>query len=101
MATTQTAEANALPEWRRRVDRGLLASMECLVLLLVFLSPWAFGAVDPRWEFWLYLGVALLLALWAFRILLQGRFRWTHCSVAYCLAGFVLVALWQLTPLPA
>src|SRR5262249_35218026 len=51
-------------------------------------------------EFLLYAGVAALLVLWAAVMLLQGRFTWKKSSVALCLAGLVLLAVWQLTPLP-
>ncbi len=74
--------------------------MELLVLALVFLSPWAFGAVDPRWEFWLYVGIANALLLWALRLLNDFQFRWQHCPVAYALAGMLLLASWQLVPMP-
>jgi O-antigen ligase/tetratricopeptide (TPR) repeat protein len=80
-----------------RLVRGV---MEALVLLLVCLSPWAFGAVEPFLEFLLYAGVAALMVLWAAVMLLQGRFTWQKSSVALCLAGLFLLAVWQLTPLP-
>ena len=41
------------------------AAMEGVVLLMVCLSPWAFGAVDAFWEFLLLAGVGVVLALWA------------------------------------
>ena len=50
-----------ISSWRQKLDAALRAGMEALVLAMVVLSPWAYGAVDPEWEFWLYLAVALLL----------------------------------------
>jgi O-antigen ligase len=74
--------------------------MEVLTLALVVLSPWAFGAVEPEFEFFLFAGIAALTALWGVRILLQGRFTWEKCPVALCLAGLFLLGVWQVTPLP-
>ena len=69
--------------------------MEASVLVLVVLSPWAFGAVDPFFEFLLYCGVAGLLVLWAVRMLLDGRVTWRNCPVALCLSGLFLFGVWQ------
>jgi hypothetical protein len=58
------------PTSREQAVRLVRGVMEALVLLLVCLSPWAFGAVEPFLEFLLYSGVAVLLALWAAVMLL-------------------------------
>jgi O-antigen ligase len=89
-----------VPTPREKTVRLVRGAMEALVLLLVCLSPWAFGAVEPFFEFLLYAGVAALLVLWAAVMLLEGRFTWKKSSVALCLAGLFLLAVWQLTPLP-
>ena len=73
--------------------------MEAVVLAMVCLSPWAFGAVDPEFEFLLLAGISVLLMLWSARMLLQWRVRWTTCPVAICLAAIVLLGVVQLTPL--
>src|SRR5262249_5859419 len=73
--------------------------MEAIVLLLVCASPWAYGAVHPGFEFLLDAGLALLLVLWAARMLREGQFTWRKSPVAVCLAGLFLLGLWQLTPL--
>jgi O-antigen ligase/tetratricopeptide (TPR) repeat protein len=73
--------------------------MEGTLLALVCLSPWAYGAVHPGFEFLLNAGVALLLLLWAARILVEGRLTWARCPVAVCLAALFLLGAWQLTPL--
>jgi O-antigen ligase/tetratricopeptide (TPR) repeat protein len=75
--------------------------MEALVLALVCLAPWAFGAAEPGGEFGLYSGVAALLVLWAARLLLEGRLTWHRSPVALCLAGLVLLGAMQLVPWPA
>ena len=67
----------------------MTGSMEAVVLALVALSPWAFGAVEPEAEFVLFAGVAVLLALWGARMLLEWRLRWAKCPVVLCLAGFL------------
>lgn len=74
--------------------------MEGVVLLLVVLAPWAFGAVEPLFEFCLLAGVGVLLVLWAACTLLEWRVRWQRCPVALCLAGLFMVGCLQLTPLP-
>jgi O-antigen ligase len=76
------------------------AATEALVLLLVCLSPWAFGGVEPEIEYLLDAGVAGLLGLWALHMLLEGRLAWARCPVALCLGGLILVGLWQVYPLP-
>ena len=76
------------------------AAMEAVVLLLVCLSPWAFGAVDPFWEFLLLLGVGVVLVLWAAVLLLEGRLSWRKCPVVLCLAALYLLGMAQVTPLP-
>jgi O-antigen ligase/tetratricopeptide (TPR) repeat protein len=74
--------------------------MEVLLLILVVLSPWAFGAVDPVFELLLALGIATLLMLWAAVVVFQGRFNWVRCPAALCLVGLTLLGLFQLVPLP-
>ena len=74
-------------------------AMEGLILLLVCLTPWAFGCVHPGFEFLLDAGLALLLLLWAANMLLSGTRPWQFCPVTLCLAGLLLLGLWQLAPL--
>ncbi len=88
------------PGMRVRLVRGVLGVMEALVLALTALAPWAFGAVDPPYEFLLYSGVAALLTLWAARTLLEGRLIWQRCPLAVCLAALFVCAAGQLLPLP-
>jgi hypothetical protein len=58
---------------RENVDHWLKVGMEGLTLLAVVLSPWAFGAVEPVHEFLLDAGVAILLMLWAGRMLVERQ----------------------------
>jgi len=74
--------------------------MEALVVLLVVLSPWAFGCVEPFFEFCLYLGVGLLVLLWVFRVLQHWEVRWQNCAVILTLGGLFTLGVVQLLPLP-
>jgi O-antigen ligase/tetratricopeptide (TPR) repeat protein len=56
--------------------------------------------VEPKGEFVLFAGVAVLLGLWGGRMLLEGRLSWAKCPVALCLAALTLYGVWQLAPLP-
>ncbi|MBL8797520.1 MAG: O-antigen ligase family protein, partial [Planctomycetia bacterium] len=85
---------------RLQADRWLGIAQEALLLLLVVLSPWPFGSVEPIFEAYLYYGLALLALLWGARCLLQGRFVWKKSSVVLCVAGLFLLGIWQLQPLP-
>jgi len=85
---------------RLQADRWLGVAIEGLILLLVVLSPWAFGCTEPIFEAYLCYGVALLALLWAGRILLQGRFVWKKCAVSFCIGGLFMLGVWQLQPLP-
>jgi tetratricopeptide (TPR) repeat protein len=73
--------------------------MELLVLALVVGSPWAFAAVHPLSLLVVYAGFAGVLALWAARLVIGGPPPVGTCPVALCLAGMVLLGVWQLTPL--
>src|SRR5579884_4037303 len=75
-------------------------AMEAVLLALICLSPWAYGAVHPGFEFLLDAGIAVLLALWAARMLLEGQITWKNSAVAICLAWLFLLGIWQSTPLP-
>ncbi len=97
--TQPPATPNHSSPARARARAAVRAAMEGLVLLLVFLTPWAFGCVHASFEFLLDAGLALLLVLWAADILLTGQRPWTFCPVALCLAGLLLLGLWQLAPL--
>jgi O-antigen ligase len=95
-----TPPASDLPPFRRAAGAALRGATEAVVLALVVLSPWAFGAVEPIFEFLLSLGLGLALVLWGGRLLCDGRLVWKHCPVVLCLAGLFLSGVWQITPLP-
>lgn len=64
------------------------------------LSPWAFGAVEAWSEGLLYLGVFLAAALVAVSPPWADRTRSLFCPPSLALAGLVVLALAQVTPLP-
>ncbi|HKM54602.1 MAG TPA: O-antigen ligase family protein, partial [Isosphaeraceae bacterium] len=103
---TRIASPVVTGEHRRGADFGRTATrlvrgaMEAGVLAMVCLSPWAFGAVEPEHEFLLDVGSAVLMILWGARMLLEGQLSWRKCPVAVCLAAWILLGVWQLTPLP-
>jgi O-antigen ligase/tetratricopeptide (TPR) repeat protein len=85
---------------RPRLVRLILGAMEAVVLLLVVLSPWAFGGVHPISQFFLLGGVGVLLALWALRILVEWRVTAARCPTLLCLVGLFLLGVLQIAPLP-
>ena len=67
---------------------------------MILASPWAFGAVTAEAEFALFCGVALLLVLWAARVIVAAQFSWRKCPVALSLVAIFLLGVWQIAPLP-
>src|SRR2546430_2119028 len=95
-----TAVSGDLPVERRdRWGAVLALAIEGILLALICLSPWAFGAVHLYFELGLDAGLALLLCLWAVRLLVSGKFSWQRCPVALCLGALFLLAVAQLVPL--
>src|SRR5947209_5504355 len=103
----------ATPPWvtadRRRTGPPLRSAvgwlpalMEVLLLGLVCLAPWAFGAREPEFELVLFVGVAVLVVLGAVCGLLQGQGwgRWLRCPVSLGLLALLLVGVVQVVPLP-
>jgi tetratricopeptide (TPR) repeat protein/O-antigen ligase len=78
----------------------LRGAVEAVVLLLVVLSPWAYGSIHPLSRLGLYAGLAVVLALWAARLLVERRVAWQWCPATLCLSGLLLLGAWQLAPLP-
>jgi O-antigen ligase/Flp pilus assembly protein TadD len=87
------------PDADVRLSAPLRAAMEAVVLLLVVLLPWAFGGARAVFEFALFVGVAVLMVLWAARMLLEGRPILAACPITLCLAGLFLLGAWQITPI--
>jgi tetratricopeptide (TPR) repeat protein len=84
---------------RARLDSFAGRAIEAIVLLMVCGAPWLFGAVEPIFLFCLYTCLAILLALWGFRMVLQGQLTWRKCPVSLCLAGMIVWGLFQSLPL--
>src|SRR5215471_14422001 len=85
--------------FRASASHLLRAAMEVGVLVMVCLSPWAFGAAGVEFEAVLYAGIAALLGLWSLRILLEWQLSWKQCPVLMVLTVLVLCGAWQLAPL--
>jgi O-antigen ligase len=85
---------------RLRIVRALNWSMEGLVLLVVVVTPWVFGAVHAYFEFYLHAILGVLLLLWAAKQVVAGELVWKHCGTTLCLGGLLLLALVQAFPLP-
>jgi O-antigen ligase len=77
----------------RRVAELIVVGMACL-------APWAFGSVDAWAEFGLSVGTAVVVALVAIADGTSSRARRSCCLTGVGLAGLVLLALFQATPLP-
>jgi O-antigen ligase/tetratricopeptide (TPR) repeat protein len=99
-ASREKEDASSLPIRRSPLVAFIVAAMEAVLLVIVCLSPWVYGAVHPSFEFLLDTGIALLLVLWAARILVERQLTWKKSGVALCLAGLFLLAVWQRTQLP-
>ena len=82
------------------VARALRAVAEFLLLLLVTLSPWAFGCTESFYTFLLFTGLALLALLFAAHVVVSGKLAYQSDLVSVCLLGLVLVNVVQLVPLP-
>src|SRR5436189_1292757 len=78
MRQSQASRRIATPSVLARIDSWLRVTIEAGVLLLVCLSPWAFGCIEPEFEAILYWGLAILIVLWGARTLLEQRLRWAH-----------------------
>lgn len=75
--------------------------MEGIVLLMVAVSPWFFGAVDPVFEYALLACISLIAVLWGVRAILDRQFLWFACPVALCLGLIFLAGILQLVPMPS
>lgn len=81
-------------------DKWLRSFMEGVVVLLVVAAPWCFGAVDPTFEYLVYLGIGLVAGTWAVRSLMDRMFLWMTCPVALCVGAIFLVGALQLIRVP-
>src|SRR5258708_40114199 len=80
---------------RARLATMLGRWIEILVLLLVVISPWLFGGVEPIHEWWLFSGLALALMLWGVRVLLDGAVPWRRCWVTLCTLAIIYLGVCQ------
>ena len=73
---------------------------EAIVLVMAGVAPWAFGSIDAWAEFGLYLGSAAIAILLAIADGRKSRAHRLLCLPSLGLAGLMLLALFQATPLP-
>ena len=81
-------------------DRWLSALMEGVLCAMVVGAPWLYGAVHAGFEWLLDAGVAVLLLLWAVRIVAARQLVLVRCPVTLLMALLLLLGLGQITPLP-
>jgi hypothetical protein len=78
----------------------ILVAMEAVVLVIVCVSPWLFGAAEIQHRYWLFTALAILMCLWGFRMIVRWNVAWTTCPAVLCLVAVFLIGVLQLTPLP-
>src|SRR5262245_58901941 len=84
----------------RAVSNCARAGIEGVVLSMLALAPWMFGAVHSLAEFVLAIGLAVILLLWAARLAADGEPIWSPCGVGICLGSICLLGVAQTLPLP-
>jgi O-antigen ligase/tetratricopeptide (TPR) repeat protein len=72
--------------------------MEAMILAMIVLAPWAFGAVHPASILLLYLGLSSILILWSVVIFLEKSVPVSRCPALLCFAGMVVLGVFQLIP---
>lgn len=87
-------------ESTNRFDRAIAVMMEIIVVAIVCVSPWFFGAVEVESRLWIRGALAVLLCLWAVRMVVRRRVNWKPCPVAACLAATFMLGVFQLGRLP-
>jgi O-antigen ligase len=84
----------------RPLSKILAVTIEAVVLLLVVLSPWALGAVDPPFEAAVLAVIGLLLVLWGARMVAEGRILLRRTPFLAILAGWFALGVVQIIPMP-
>jgi tetratricopeptide (TPR) repeat protein len=73
---------------------------EAVLYLILVISPWAFGGVDPEWQFVIALAVGLLTLLWLARCSFYRRLTIRPDGMTLGLGGLLCLTAFQLVPLP-
>lgn len=81
-------------------DRACRRGIEAVLLAVVVGIPWALGGTLPEATLALNVGLGIVLALWAARIVLTGSIPWRGDAALWALGGLTLLAAFQLLPLP-
>lgn len=95
----RATRAEPLVKGRTRMDRLIVAAIEAVVLTMAAGFPWCYAGAMPGSELILSGALALLLVLWALRMIASWRVAWEACPLALCLAGLFLLGVVQLIPL--
>ena len=82
------------------VDRCFCVGIEALLLAMAVAAPWGLGGVAPEAVVGLNVGLGLVLALWAARIVVSRRLIFRADAALAALGGLALLAALQLLPLP-
>lgn len=85
---------------RLPITRILRLIGEAVLYFILVLSPWAFGGVDPEWQFVLALAVGLLTILWLVRCACYRRLTIRPDGVTLGVGGLLCLTAFQLVPLP-
>lgn len=85
---------------RLPITRILRLIGEAVLYLILVFAPWAFGGVDPEWQFVIAVAVGLLTCLWLARCVIYRRLTIRPDGVTLGLGGLLCLAAFQLVPLP-
>jgi tetratricopeptide (TPR) repeat protein len=87
-------------EDRLPVTRILRMAGEAVLYFILVISPWAFGGVDPEWQFVIAAAVGVLTILWLARCVFYRRVTIRPDGVTLALGGLLCLTAFQLIPLP-
>jgi tetratricopeptide (TPR) repeat protein len=83
-----------------RADTYCRWAIEAILIAMTVATPWALGGTYPGTGLAIRVGIALVLALWAVRSVLQLTVRFRSDLVLAALGGLTLLTAFQLLPLP-
>lgn len=97
------AETSHRPEHsedRLPITRYLRVAGEAVLYFILVISPWAFGGVDPEWQFPIVLSTAILTFIWIGRCVFYRRITIRPDGVSLGIGGIMCLTAFQLIPLP-
>ena len=75
----------------------LRKSSEAIILFLIAVTPWAFGAIHPFFRYCVAAGISLTLVFWAIELLITPKSVFTRFQIPIIV--LVLLAYLQILPL--